>query len=344
MKLLGVLGIEPRFPIIYYTRRNVKMAKKKFITKKTLKEMPHLDEKSEMETPESSEEEEITSSMEMPETEMDVSRMEESSGAGVEGMAGMEEVSEMAGGESEGMEEEKAGEEMLGAEGGGMEIIGEGEAGEAEPPKRRICGTMDVHRRLLVESESYALERAKIENMALEFEKGLRISNRTGVVRIPVVVQVVWNTTTQNISDAQIQSQITVLNNDFRALNTDISQVPSVWQNLVGDTQVEFFLATQDPNNIPTNGITRKQTTVTSFTHDDKVKSSATGGVDPWPTDRYLNIWVCQLSGGLLGYAQFPGGPAATDGVVITHSGFGTTGTAAAPFNFGRTATIPHLG
>ncbi|HKG22285.1 MAG TPA: zinc metalloprotease, partial [Blastocatellia bacterium] len=62
-------------------------------------------------------------------------------------------------------------------------------------------------------------------------------------------------------------------------------------------------------------------------------------GKAPWPTDRYLNLWVCNLGGGLLGYAQFPGGPAETDGVVITHRGFGTNGTAQAPFNLGRTAT-----
>jgi hypothetical protein len=69
------------------------------------------------------------------------------------------------------------------------------------------------------------------------------------------------------------------------------------------------------------------------------VKSAATGGADAWPSDRYLNIWVCPLAGGLLGYAQFPGGPAATDGVVIRHSAFGTTGTATAPFDLGRTTT-----
>ena len=69
------------------------------------------------------------------------------------------------------------------------------------------------------------------------------------------------------------------------------------------------------------------------------VKSAATGGANPWPADRYLNMWVCQLSGGLLGYAQFPGGPPETDGVVIRHSAFGTTGTAAPPFDSGRTTT-----
>ena len=318
------------------------MAKNKTISKKSAKEMPHLNKISEMETAPSSIEEERESeidarNMEMLDAGMDDSRMEESSGS--EGMGGMEDVTEMTGGEAEGMEFEKAGVDMPGIDGGGMDNIGEGEGGGTEPPKRRICGTMDVHHRLLIESESYALERSKIENMVLEFEKGLRISPRTGVVRIPVVVHVVWNTATQNISDAQIQSQITVLNNDFRALNTDISQVPTVWQSLAGDAEIEFSLATQDPDNNPTNGITRQQTTVTSFSSDDKVKSSATGGVDAWPTDRYLNLWVCQLSGGLLGYAQFPGGPTTTDGVVVTHSGFGTTGTAAAPFNLGRTAT-----
>ena len=56
-------------------------------------------------------------------------------------------------------------------------------------------------------------------------------------------------------------------------------------------------------------------------------------------TDQYLNTWVGPLTGGLLGYAQFPGGPAATDGVVIRHSAFGTVGTAAPPFHLGRTAT-----
>jgi hypothetical protein len=132
---------------------------------------------------------------------------------------------------------------------------------------------------------------------------------------------------------------ISVLNQDFRRLNPDVSQVPAVWQSLVGDAQIEFFLAEEDENGNPTSGITRTQTTEVSFFADDGVKSSATGGADPWPSDRYLNMWVCQLGGGLLGYAQFPGGPAATDGVVMTHTGFGTTGTAAPPFHLGRATT-----
>ena len=69
------------------------------------------------------------------------------------------------------------------------------------------------------------------------------------------------------------------------------------------------------------------------------MKRANRGGSTAWPTDAYLNIWVCTLGGGLLGYAQFPGGPKATDGVVILNTAFGTEGTAAAPFNLGRTLT-----
>jgi hypothetical protein len=69
------------------------------------------------------------------------------------------------------------------------------------------------------------------------------------------------------------------------------------------------------------------------------VKYSAQGGDDAWPASSYLNLWACDLGGGLLGYAQFPGGAAATDGVVILNTAFGSTGTAAAPYNLGRTAT-----
>jgi len=216
---------------------------------------------------------------------------------------------------------------------------GAGGQGEPEPPRRRTCGALDVHRRLLIESAEYRTARAAIENATLARMALAPEARFAGVARIPMVVHVVWNTAAQNISDAQIISQIDVLNRDFRATNPDGSTVPPVFAGLVADSRIEFYLATTDPSGNPTNGITRTSTNRASFSDDDVVKSAATGGADPWPADRYLNIWVCLLGGGLLGYAQFPGGPADTDGVVITHTGFGTTGTAAAPFDLGRTAT-----
>jgi Pregnancy-associated plasma protein-A len=191
---------------------------------------------------------------------------------------------------------------------------------------------MDNHRRLLRDVPGYAEARSQVENEILQRVRALRFgteAQRADVASVPVVVHVVYNTPEENVSDAQIQSQIDVLNRDFRKLNPDVASVPAVWQPLAADCRIEFKLAQ----------VTRTPTTRTSFTGDDAVKSAATGGADAIDTSRYLNLWVCKLSGGLLGYAQFPGGPPQTDGVVITHTGFGTVGTATAPFHLGRTAT-----
>jgi hypothetical protein len=167
---------------------------------------------------------------------------------------------------------------------------------------------------------------------------------RRQVMKICVVVHVVYNTRDENISDTQVKSQIAALNRDFRAANKDISKIPSAFKPYVADSLIEFNLAKKDPNGNKTKGITRHETSNTSFSHVlDDVKSASTGGAKPWNTRKYLNIWVCTLSGGLLGYAQFPGGPRETDGVVILNTAFGTTGTATAPFNKGRT-TVHEIG
>ncbi len=241
-----------------------------------------------------------------------------------------------------GMNAAPGGGAMTNAAGGSPKMSGGGSSDGAgmsstEYPARRQCGVMDVHRRLLSTSPEYAAARSALENATTQYVA--RQQRFSGVVRIPCVVHVVYKTAAQNISQAQIESQLEVLNRDFRATNGDIGIVPAPFTPLVADSRIEFFLATEDPSGSPTSGITRTPTTAASFGTDDRIKSSATGGIDPWPTDRYLNIWVGQLGGGLLGYAQFPGGPAETDGVVVLHSGFGTNGTAAAPFNLGRTTT-----
>ncbi len=217
------------------------------------------------------------------------------------------------------------------------------ESSDAPVPKTRLCGTMPVHERLLRTNPDYRRARIASENNHHMLMVGQRAPARTGVTSISVVVHVVFNTPQQNISDAQIKSQIDVLNHDYRKTNPDITSVPAAFAPLAADARVQFTLATTDPNGAATNGITRTQTSKTSFTDDDQMKSAATGGADPWPADKYLNLWtvprITSPQGDLLGYAQFPGGPAATDGVVILYSAFGTTGTAAAPFNLGRTAT-----
>jgi hypothetical protein len=197
---------------------------------------------------------------------------------------------------------------------------------------------MDVHRRLLTESSTYRTERARIENQTIALASILPTRQRE-VVRIDVVVHVVASTDDQDISDEQVVSQFEVLNRDFRAANADVGDVPDPFVPLVADARIEFALATTDPDGHPTSGITRTRTDLAEFDSNDAVKSASTGGADPWPSDRYLNLWVCRLGGGLLGYAQFPGGPPETDGVVVLDTAFGTTGTATAPFDLGRTST-----
>ena len=201
---------------------------------------------------------------------------------------------------------------------------------------QRNCGTMEHYERAVQENPSYELNQIEIENFTNEFLSHNNGTDRA-IVTIPVVVHVVYNTTTENISDAQILTQIDVLNKDFAKMNADAVNTPSIFT--ASNTDIQFCMASFDPAGAATNGITRTYTATTAFSTNDEMKNNATGGKSAWDASKYLNIWVCDISGGILGYAQFPGGAAATDGVVVDYQYFGTIGTSTAPFNLGRTAT-----
>ncbi len=203
----------------------------------------------------------------------------------------------------------------------------------------RNCSTVENHQEILEQNPKMQEAREQIEDFTEKFVRNFEQNEmrNSNVITIPVVVHVVYKASAENISDAQINSQMEVLNKDFRRLNEDASNTPSAFQAVAADTKIEFCLASVDPNGQSTTGITRTQTNQSSF-NDDAVKNSNQGGIDAWDTKKYLNIWVCNLPD-YLGYAQFPGGPTATDGVVVTYTAFGTIGTANAPFNLGRTAT-----
>src|SRR5436309_3580407 len=148
---------------------------------------------------------------------------------------------------------------------------------KAALPKRRMCAAMEVHNRLLELHPSYRAAQAALASATSARMLTAAVGQAAGVVKIPVVVHVVFNTAGENISDAQVKSQIAALNKDYRAKNTDKSKVPGVWKGLVTDAGVEFALATKDPKGNPTTGITRTQTAQTSFSSNDGVKSSSTG-------------------------------------------------------------------
>lgn len=153
------------------------------------------------------------------------------------------------------------------------------------------------------------------------------------LVTIPVVVHVLYNNATENVSNEQIQSQIDALNEDFRLLNSDSLDDTHPFWWYTADTQIEFCLASIDPNGNATSGITRTFTNITGFTGDGTEKFTSLGGKNNWDPTKYLNMWVCDLSGAgsLLGYAAFPSDLTAypdEDGVVIHYQAFGYVGTA----------------
>ena len=202
------------------------------------------------------------------------------------------------------------------------------------------CHTTEYEENLKNQYTQYKEARKKVNKETNNWIKNT-YNNQESIITIPVVVHIVWNTTQENISDQQIFSQIDVLNADFRRTNIDTIMTPTVWTNIAADTEIEFCLATLDPNGAFTSGITRTQTSQTSFSiQADAMKSTSTGGIDPWDQDNYLNIWICNLSGGILGYATPPSSfNNPDDGVVIGYNYFGTLGTVQAPYNKGRTST-----
>ncbi|WP_347069527.1 zinc metalloprotease [Flavobacterium sp. WV_118_3] len=191
----------------------------------------------------------------------------------------------------------------------------------------RGCASHQVLEEQLRNDPSLAIRMNEIE----EFTQNAVLQNRlvNGKIEIPVVVNVLYRTTAENISLAQIQSQIDVLNKDFNATNSDFGSVPALFSGVKANVGISFVL----------DVVNRKSTTKTSWGTNDAMKKTAQGGLNPTSPTTKLNLWVCTIGGGILGYAQFPGGSSATDGVVIDSKYLGTTGTATAPFNKGRTAT-----
>lgn len=196
---------------------------------------------------------------------------------------------------------------------------------------RRGCASEEVLQQHLQDDPTLAARMQAIEELTARYEQNPSAYRllANGMIEIPVVVNVLYKTAAQNISLAQIQSQIDVLNADFSGTNSDNTSVPATFTGVkAGDVGVRFVLA----------NVVRKATNKTSWSTNDAMKKGTQGGISPTSPSTTLNMWCCNMGGGILGYAQFPGGPSATDGVVMDDNAFGVT-TAGAPYNKGRTAT-----
>lgn len=208
---------------------------------------------------------------------------------------------------------------------------------EVQAITQRHCAANEVLQQQLAADPGMQQRLNQIEEFTNNFiQTGGEMRLVGDTIELPVVVHVVYRTTAQNISDGQINSQIAVLNEDFQNRNADRANMPAnSFQTVTSSGFNVRFVVSQ---------IIRKQTTKRSFSTNDDVKKSSRGGSNPVDPTRNLNIWVCNLSNGVLGYAQFPGGPVATDGVVCLYSAFGSrakypSGTYSSPFDLGRSAT-----
>jgi hypothetical protein len=206
------------------------------------------------------------------------------------------------------------------------------EASQESVPSLRACAAMEVLEAQMNADPKLRVRRENIERLTQEMIQSGRI-NAEGKIEIPVVVNVIYRTASENISEAQIQSQIDVLNEDFNATNSDVGQTPSLFASSVADIDIQFVL----------QGINRKYSSKRSWSLSDAMKRTSQGGLNPTDPTRVLNFWVVNKivdrGNTILGYAQFPGGPSSTDGVVVGYNFFGRVGTLSAPFNKGRTAT-----
>lgn len=219
--------------------------------------------------------------------------------------------------------------------------------------QQHSCATMPVLEQQL---QQHPATQHRMDHLEQQVQKWIETHDVSKEIRstykIPVVVHIVWIDNEQNLPDSQIYSQMQVLNEDYNRLNPDTINTRSVFDSIASAVGIEFCMAKTDPNGNPTNGITRTEgnPTVLGFPVNffdpftNNIKSTSSGGVDPWPQDEYLNMWVGPLFTGLLGYAQFPQaydstqGPE-TDGVVITHSVFGRVGDLLSGYDDGRTTT-----
>lgn len=211
-------------------------------------------------------------------------------------------------------------------------------ANEVPDPGQKICATDEHFENLIRTKPSIMQIRNSIETQTQNFLRNRgklsRSIDPSGNITIPVVVHVIYSNANENISMAQIESQIDALNRDFNATNTDFSSIPSIFQGVAANFQMSFVLKSVD----------RRASSTTTWEADAALyKNYSTGGLDAVSTNNTMNIWVCNLSylgNAVYGYAPYPGSvDPAHDGVAVSPYCFGTVGYLSFPFTGGRTAT-----
>mgnify|MGYP003738158885 CR=1 FL=1 len=205
------------------------------------------------------------------------------------------------------------------------------------------CSSMEYLQEKMANDPAIVARKLQIENdikQWIETHKDNRLSQT--VITIPCVIFNVYHNNFDSLSQAQLESQIDVLNSDFNATNTDRLSSSHPYFNKIGNAQIVFCIAETDPNGNPTSGIIRKKTT-NNFTNASDIKYTNKNGIDGWPADEYLNIWVSDIAQSqFLGQADFPGDfpqGSTHDGLIVQYNAYGNIGTLTAYYDKGRTAT-----
>ena len=175
---------------------------------------------------------------------------------------------------------------------------------------RRMCGAAAAYYLAVESHPEYRQGHREVEIATAQLmAEGPEALIPDEPITIPLVVHVVYHDDSENISDEQVESQITVLNQDFAATNPNAANVPDVWAGFVADTNIRFALAQEDPEGNSTSGITSTQTDRTEFGIDDSVKSADTSGVDRGT----------RTGSRTSGYATWPAGCSATPSFPVGH-------------------------
>ena len=196
------------------------------------------------------------------------------------------------------------------------------------------CGTMERYKFEIYNNPDYQNTRQILENKIQKWQENY---NNNSYI-IPVVFHVIYENESENISTEKLLSQLDILNKDFNRNNIDANQTPEMFQNFAADCNISFCLAQRTPNNDVSTGITYTQTNINSFSlYDNRIFHDSLGGKTIWNSNKYLNIYVCDLTNAL-GFSSFPGSNPMRDAVVINYENIGNIGITP-PFNKGRTGT-----
>lgn len=211
------------------------------------------------------------------------------------------------------------------------------------------CYTSQMVERALAEHPelvaAYEAENQRLEAIdRAQYAKGYKETDGSRemmgtIYTIPVVFHIIHQNGTENISDAQIQDAVRILNDDYRKLNSDTSAIVPAFQGIAADCEIQFRLAQKDPSGNCTNGIDRIFSPETMI-GDDGSK------LNPWPRNKYLNIWVVKaISSGAAGYAYLPGTApgSAVDGIMILSTYIGSIGTGSINTSRALTHEVGHF-